>query len=121
MFENLRYAFARFYKNKYVLVQLAISAVLQFGLWMYIFANINLYTDSTFLHYTVGVGVDLVGSRLQIFIMPAIGLSVFLANTALAYLMFKRARMTSYFLVTLTTLLHVFLLIGAVLTVSLNA
>ncbi len=121
MLEQLRYAFARFYKNRFVLIQLSITGVLQFALWMYIVSHIRLYTDATFLHYTVGVGVDFVGSKGQIFALPIIGLIIALANTGLAYTMFKKARMTSLFLVTLTNLLHIFLLISAVLIVSLNA
>ncbi len=121
MLERLRHAFARFYKHKYIVIQLSVTAIMQVVLWMYILANIRLYTDSTFLHYTVGVGVDFVGSRLQIFTLPAVGLFAAIANTVLAYVMFRQARMTSFFLVTLTNLLHVFLVIGAVLTISLNA
>ena len=121
MLENIKHAFARFYKHKYIIIQLAITALLQGVLWLYLLANIRLYTDSTFLHYTVGVGVDLVGSRLQVFALPVIGLCAALANTVLAYTMFRQARMTSFFLVTLTNIIHVFLVISAILTVSLNA
>lgn len=117
---QLFYKVSRFAFDKVVLINLIITLGFQLILWAYLLVNYQNYADSTFLHYTVGVGVDLVGSKLQVFLVLIVGLIAAFANAVFGYIFFEKAKLTSYFFITFTNVLHLFLLIAGALVVSLN-
>ncbi|MEO6077929.1 MAG: hypothetical protein ABIP54_04035 [Candidatus Andersenbacteria bacterium] len=61
-----------------------LSVVLNAFLWILVLATFPKHDPSAILHYTAGVGIDFVGSPLQIFVLPGIGLAVLLINGLLA-------------------------------------
>lgn len=66
-------------------------------------------TEPITLHYTTSFGVDLIGPRNRMFIIPAFGALVFLVNTILALVVLRRERVVSYFLVFASFVLALFL------------
>jgi hypothetical protein len=61
-----------------------VSVVLNAFLWLFVLITFPKHDPSAILHYTAGVGIDFVGSPLQIFVLPGIGLAVLLINAVLA-------------------------------------
>ena len=62
------------------------SVVLNAILWALVLMTFPKHDPSAILHYTVGVGVDFVGSGWQIFVLPSIGLAMLILNALLARL-----------------------------------
>lgn len=114
------YRVRRFLLHRFIFCNVAVSVVLQMLMWSYLAFNFQSYSSSAFLHYTVGIGVDLVGNREQLFEIPGIGFVLFFINTIVAFLFFERSRQLSFFFVGLTNLLHALLVITILLVVSLN-
>lgn len=121
MIARVRYQIKRFYADRFMAIQTAVSATLNILVWIYLVLNINLFSESTFLHYSVGVGVDYVGKRSDVFSMPIIGLLILAINSAYAFIMFTNSKYTAYVFMGLATLWHICIAIAAVLMVSLNA
>lgn len=120
MIANIRYILGRFFGQRAILIQLLVIGCLQLFMWLYLIQNRTIFSENTFLHYTVGVGVDFVGPSRYAFSAPLIGITLLLTNVACAFSLYSRQKIISYFFVSLTTLWHVFLTIAIVLLVAIN-
>lgn len=116
-----------FYSPKLYFRDLWISAPLlgailtQFFLWWYLIANIRPDAGQIFLHYNIIFGVDLVGNWWRIFYLPAAGVAVILINYFFSSLLYAREKFLSRLLSFWALFFHLFLLIGTVFLIRLNA
>ena len=113
-----------FLKNEYWLNKKIIS-ILVFSLLINIFFWLALWyltlsaEGSIPLHYNIYFGVDLLGSKNEIFKLPLIALLIFLINLALSLFFYKKEKIFSYFLVLAGFLIQIFLLTAGLLIVNL--
>ena len=114
-------------KNKLILIASAIGFALNLFIWAIIYfkfypAVYSLPEDQSFipLHYNIYLGVDLFGRWQRIFILPGIGLFIFILNTILALFLYDKKEIISYFLTICSTLVQLFLLIATILTILIN-
>ncbi len=121
MLDSLRYQCKRYFGDMGIIIPLCSALLLLLFSVLYIASNISLYSDATFLHYTVGIGVDLIGTKSKIFVLPLIGLMILIGNTVMSLVCFNHARMVSYFFVFFATSAMSLLCIASLLVVSLNA
>jgi hypothetical protein len=105
----------RFFSERWLVVIAGISLVFLIALTWILNRAIPPRVEPISLHYTTSFGVDLVGPRDRMFILPGFGLLVFLVNTILAAVVLERERIMSYFLV-LTSFVFTVLLGFAVWT-----
>lgn len=61
-----------------------ISVALNIVTWGIVLATFPKNSPTAILHYTAGIGVDFIGSGLQIITLPAIGTLIIVVNTLLA-------------------------------------
>ncbi|HBE90378.1 MAG TPA: hypothetical protein DDW41_04185 [Candidatus Andersenbacteria bacterium] len=61
---------------------IALSITLNVTLWLLVFLLFPT-SDAAVLHYSIGIGIDFIGSTRQIYLLPAIGLIVLFGNTLL--------------------------------------
>lgn len=74
----------------YVKVYLFGSLFLNILNWAFVyFINIKISQDLAVLHYNVNFGVNLIGSVKQIYILPFLGLVIFIFNFALFVFVFR--------------------------------
>ena len=116
----LLYKIKRFGTNKWVFFNLLFVVLVQLFMWSYLFLNYKYYDADTFLHYTVGIGVDLVGKRNQLFVIPLAGLTIALVNSVIAYSVYEKNKIASIFLEFFVSITHLYLIIATLLIVSLN-
>ncbi len=95
---------------------LILSFVLNAALFLFFLIFIRQSNVPIVLHYNVDWGVDYFGEVKNIFLLPAIGLLIFLFNGILALRLWSRNAVLSYFLTAAILLAQVFLwLAGAAL------
>ena len=72
------------------------------------------------LHYNVYFGVDYIGPWYHIFMLPVIGLVLFIINFIFEVVYFEREKILSYFFATSTVFVELILFVAMTLIVLLN-
>lgn len=72
------------------------------------------------LHYNIYLGVDRLGSWYQIFVIPAIGLGLFLFHLVLQTIAFRKEKLLAVMVAIATVVLEFLLLVAMALIVLLN-
>lgn len=109
-----------FLKDKLVIFFIGLNILENLGNWIYLLSYYRQIKEQTvFLHYTVHLGVDLVGPRHQLFFIPLFGLMIFLVNSVLAYFLFQK-RYYSRILILGSAVTQTFVLAGGVFLIFLN-
>lgn len=74
----------------YIKVYLSAVLVLNILNWVIVyFINAKISQDLAVLHYNVDFGVNLIGSVKQIYVIPLLGLVIFILNLALLIFSFR--------------------------------
>jgi len=115
----LRYPLKLFFRDKIILFSTILAFLGNLGIWIYLPLSLRYKEQLVFLHYTVHLGVDLVGSWQQIFSLPLIGLLFFLINLVLAYLLYYD-KFFSRLIMMGTVILQMILWAAAIFLVFLN-
>ncbi|MFA5127922.1 MAG: hypothetical protein WC457_02895 [Patescibacteria group bacterium] len=109
-----------FFKDPWVFVPLAISALAQVFMWPYIFFNLGTQGGTLFLHYNIIFGVDYVGEWWRILIMPVVGLAFVIINFIAGIYTFNSDKLLSRILTVFTAVLELFLALAVYLIVDIN-
>lgn len=124
LFENLKTSPAR--KNKIILVCIILGFAINLVIWAFLifkFRPIALANPENAilpLHYNIYWGIDLFGAWYQAFIMPIIGLAIWLMNFVLAIYLYSKKIMASYFFVISAVVAQLFLLTSTLLVILIN-
>lgn len=117
----LRIPFKLFLKDKIIFIFLSLNLLSVLGLFFYLFFSFQQYGDTTvFLHYTVHLGVDLIGSKSQIYFLPLGAFLVVLANSVLAYFLYLNQKQLARILFLATLIIQIFLWLAAVFLAFIN-
>lgn len=100
------------FKKKIFILNLILGLVLNLALWLLIYFEIEPQQEPVILHYNIYFGVDLIGDWYKIYALPLFGLVVFLLNFTLAGLIYHRAKVLSYFLVFVASLVQILLFLA---------
>ena len=109
-----------FLKNQKLIIGLGLSVIINAFIWLwfiFIFRNMN---DLIPLHYTIYFGIDLIGEKVKIFILPQVGLFIIIVNNFLSLLLYHKEKLVSYFLTYSALLCNFFLLLAGYLIVALS-
>ncbi|MCX6778773.1 MAG: hypothetical protein NTU97_00895 [Candidatus Magasanikbacteria bacterium] len=110
-----------FLKDKIVLLFLSLNVLSSLGLFFYLFFSFQKFTGkSIFLHYTVHLGVNLIGSKSQIYFLPLGAFVITLLNFVLAYFLFLNQKNLARLLIVSTIVIQVFLWIASAFLVFIN-
>ena len=124
------YAFAQFWQssyknNKIILSNFAISVALNIVTWALLYWQIHPFsylteTGNIPLHYNLYFGVDVFGKWHSVFAIPGLALAIIIFNNAIAYLVYNKERILSYFLVYVQTIIALITFAAAIFVVLLN-
>ncbi len=110
-----------FFRSRIVIWLLALNLVANIINWTTILIFINRLDGDIILHYNVYFGVDSLGDWRRVFILPAIGIILFMLNAALAaYFYTRKERIASYILLLASLMAQINLIIAAVSIVMIN-
>ncbi|OGY43414.1 MAG: hypothetical protein A2729_04555 [Candidatus Buchananbacteria bacterium RIFCSPHIGHO2_01_FULL_39_14] len=109
-----------YWRDRFILINLAISLILNASLWFFLFQQaINLFELKP-LHYNIYFGIDLFGQWYRIFLLPLIGLIFYLINSAIGLVIFQKEKIFSYFLIGTSSFVQLILIIAAIFIVYVN-
>ena len=110
-----------YFQNSAVRSVLILSALINLGLWIYLFANKIGGHYPVILHYSLLSGVDYLGEYYKIFFIPLTGLILFLINGAIGYWLYSREKLAAYFLMIASLEIQIFLFIAGVVLIKINS
>lgn len=110
-----------FWRSHIVLWLLILNLVSNIANWIVIAIFINRLDGDIILHYNVYFGVDNMGNWRETFILPTIGLILFILNAVLAAWFYgKKERIASYILLLAALMAQWSLIIAAASVVMIN-
>jgi len=115
--KRLGHIFISLLKPLYVKIFIFIGILTNAANWYFAYLiNSNITSDRTILHYNVDFGINLIGAEKQLYIIPLIGLLIFLINFLILPIYYnqKEIKFMSYFLYTTSILTNIFLLLAEV-------
>lgn len=97
------------------------SFLLNIGLFLFFLFFIKQTDIPIVLHYNVDWGVDYFGEFKNIFVLPFVGLLIFLLNCVLALKIWSKFKSLSYFLLSVTLISEVFLWVAGIALYIINS
>ena len=99
---------------------LILSALINLGLWIYLFVNRISGPYPVILHYNLFFGVDYLGEYYKIFFIPLVGLLLLLGNGAASFWLYFREKLAAYFLIITALEIQIFLFIAGAAIIRIN-
>lgn len=110
-----------FLKDKFILIPLSVNLLSVFSLFFYLLFSFQKAGEKTiFLHYTVHLGVDLIGSKSQIYFLPLGAFLVVILNSVLSYFIYLNQKYLSRALIAATLFIQIFLWAAGAFLVFIN-
>jgi len=109
-----------FFVDRVNIFFLLTGIVLNIILWLYLSWKIKPTNELISLHYNIYFGIDLIGEWYRIYILSLSGLIIYFINLVLSFILYKRGRIISYVILTMTLFLQIILLIAAIFIVKQN-
>lgn len=110
-----------FFQNNIVRWLSGMSLVVNLAIWIGLKVFIKPVDLPIILHYNVYFGVDMLGNWTQVFILPVLGLILFLINFSLAIHFYEqKERIASHILLMATMMLQLSLLVAAISVIIIN-
>jgi len=119
---QIRFFFAEeFFKSQVVVWLLVLSAVVNLANWIILKIFVKPVDFQIILHYNVYFGVDDLGSWQQVFILPLMGLILFIINLALSIYFYRnKERIASHLLLLATLMLQLSLIVASASVIVIN-
>lgn len=110
-----------FFQNKIIPWLIVLNIVANLANWIMLAIFIRPVDGNIILHYNVYFGVDNMGNWKQVFLMPSIGLILFLINIFLANYFYKnKERIASYILLLSVFMAQLSLIIASISIIIIN-
>jgi len=110
-----------FFKDKIILVLLAVALLLNLAIWAILFIKIKPSPLPIILHYNVYFGVDYLGKYTQAYIIPIIGLLVLIVNMILSCLVYPKSKLSVRILTITAAIAQILLMVSAITIILFNA
>jgi hypothetical protein len=110
-----------YWHNKVISKVLLLDIILNISNWLYLFSKRTEGGFPIILHYNLFFGVDLVGDYNRLFLIPLIGLVIFILNSLFGNFFYKIERLASYLLTLNVLIIQIFLLLSSFLIIKVNS
>ncbi len=115
-FSKLRLLLKDLYSFIFVKIFSIVLLLLNIFLWIFAYLMYQKSVqDTVILHYNVDFGIDLIGSKANFFVVPALSLFFIILNKIILLLLLKKNdfKFWAYFMLSFLSLFHAFLLMSA--------
>ncbi|KKR49148.1 MAG: hypothetical protein UT86_C0001G0120 [Candidatus Magasanikbacteria bacterium GW2011_GWC2_40_17] len=117
----LRIPLKLFFKDKIISFLTALNVISFLALFFYLFFSLLKAKEETiFLHYTVHLGVDLIGSKSGIYLLAWGAFLIVICNTTVAYLAYPNYKKISRLILIATVFMQIFLWLAGGFLVFIN-
>jgi len=110
-----------FFKDTTIKTLVISTILLNIGLFLFFYFFIKRSDIPIVLHYNVDWGVDYFGEVKNIFVLPLVGLVIFLLNGVLALRLWFKIKGLAYFLVATSLISEVFLWLAGIALYIINS
>ncbi|PKM91460.1 hypothetical protein CVU82_02590 [Candidatus Falkowbacteria bacterium HGW-Falkowbacteria-1] len=122
---DLKALLSKFYRFSFVRIFFILFLIVNISLWIFsYFIFDNITQDRLILHYNVDIGIDLIGGRSDIFIVPLLSLILIFLNKIFLLFFLKRRtgdfKFVFYFTASFLLLTQLFLLLSVLLVYLIN-
>lgn len=90
-----------------------INLMINIGLWYLLWKRVQPSHEPITLQYNIYFGINYIGEWYKIYMIPIIGLCIFLLNYIQAYYIYQKDALASYFLMVSSVIVHGLLLLSA--------
>lgn len=90
-----------------------INIMLNIAMWVFLYRRVKPVSDPITLQYNIYFGISYMGEWYKIFVMPIIGLLIFLLNYILSFYIYKKDAIAAYFLMVSAIAIQAILLLSA--------
>lgn len=110
-----------YFKRAIVIWLVILSLAINLSEWIILKVFIKPVDFPIILHYNVYFGVDMVGNYKSVFLIPLIGLALFLVNFLLSLYFYRsKERIASYLLLMAALMIQLSLLVAALSIIIIN-
>lgn len=110
-----------FFASRVVIWSLVLSFIANFTNWIILGIFVKPVDFPIILHYNVYFGVDMLGGWKQVFILPLMGIILFIINFLLSLYFYKnKERIASHLLLMATLMLQLSLIIASISVIVIN-
>lgn len=110
---------SNFLKNKYIFIISLFGFLLNLLTWIILIWKIKPSTEPIPLHYNIYLGIDLIGNWKLVYILPGSGLIIYFINLIISYIIYKRIKLISYFLISINLVVQLIFLTSSYLLIKL--
>ena len=110
-----------FCKNKIIAINFVVTGIITCGNLLFLYFKSPRGEDQTSLHYNVFFGIDFLDDPIKIFNIILFSVFIVFINFLLAYILYSKERLISYFLVNMATIITIFLLAHSFLIIKINS
>jgi len=110
-----------YWKDGVVTTIIFFSLIINLSMWIFLLNNKIEGNYPIILHYNLLFGVDYLGNYEKVFLMPMIGIIIFIFNTLLGYYLYAKEKLASYFLQFNSLIIQLFLFFAAYLIIKVNS
>ncbi len=118
LYQNIKTSPAR--RNRFIVISLLLGLLLNIILWLVLITNFYQSQDYIIFQYNIYFGISSLTSWQAVILLPVLGLVCVIFNTLLAFYMYLKHEILSYFLSANVVLVNVILLIAGSLIVYIN-
>lgn len=124
LFEKFKNSPAK--KNKLIIISNICALIINIVLWVFLaielkkIINLNPQITTIPLHYNVFLGIDMFGKWYKAFLFPLIGSIIFIINFMLAWLLYSKKSLASYFLSLSSLIIQIIFSVCGLLIVLIN-
>lgn len=108
------------FRNRIFRLNFIISAVLNIILWTLLYFQFKPQEEPVILHYNIYFGIDLIGDWYKIYTLPLFGLVIFFINSLLSVIIYQKEKNLGYFLMTVNSIVQIFLMLSGVFIILQN-
>ena len=114
-------AVKEFFTNPISMLVLVLSIVVNLAIFIFLYYFIGSSGQSVILHHNAYFGVDLVGGRWQVYLVPLTGLVFIVINSILSiYFFCKKERIAAHILMLTAFMVQLGIVIATISTIMIN-
>jgi hypothetical protein len=120
-FLNSLFKTNQYFQNRSCLFLFFSAVLLNIVIWILLYLKIKPSSYPVPLHFTIYFGIDVIDNWYNIFVIPLLGLLFCIINFFLAALVFKKERILSYFLNSISLFIQILLILGAISSILIQS